>query len=294
MSLPAPRTGQCPNCAATVEFKLGSSRATVCSYCQAVVVRAGQDFEAIGQAADLIPTGSKIALGSKGAINKIAYEVVGRLQYEWKSGVWDEWYIAFSDGRWAWLAEAQGRYYVTSKVPPRPLPTKGVVAGASLFIEGLGRFVVSDVKQAKIVGMAGELPDPVTLGETPLSADMETEKGAFATLDFGMAGSQPSLYVGRQVPFEALHLGAISPAAALKAKKPTGEKLKCPNCGAPISLRIPDQTVRVVCESCHNLLDTSQGAFRVIEALDQGKREPRIPLVRKARSAATRTCSWAG
>ena len=198
MSQPAPRTGQCPNCGASIDFKIGASRATVCSYCQAVVARKGQDFEAIGKVADLIPTGSRIALNSKGRLDKVAFEVVGRLQYEWKSGVWDEWYVAFSDGRWGWLAEAQGRFYLTFKVPPRPLPQRVPEPGESLFLEGLGRFTVSDVKQAQIVGMAGELPDAVTVGESPLTADLESEKAASPRSIWAPTAATPrSTWAGR-------------------------------------------------------------------------------------------------
>lgn len=282
MSLPAPRSARCPNCGANVEFKLGASRATVCEFCKAVVVRKGQDFEAVGKVADLIPTGSKLSLGVKGKLQSVAFEVIGRLQYEWKAGVWDEWYLAFADGRWGWLAEAQGRFYLTFKVPPRTLPQKGVVAGASFFIEGLGRFTVSDVKQAKIVGVAGELPEPVALDDTPLSADLESEKGAFATLDFGMAGDPPVLFVGRQVPFASLNLGAQS-AAPTRGPRPSADKLTCPKCGGNLDLRVPDQAVHVVCSYCKSVLDVSQGAFRVIQTLERFKREPRIPLGSKGK-----------
>jgi len=279
MTVPAPRQGQCPNCGATVTFKLGSSRATVCEYCKAVVARAGQDFSVVGQVADLIPTGSQLAVGSKGTYRKVHFEVVGRLQYEWQAGVWDEWYVGLADGRWGWLAEAQGQYYVTFKTAQRNLPSHGLRPGAKVSFSGLGTFTVSDVKNAKIVGVEGELPEPVTLGESPLTVDLESTQGAFATLDYGVAGSEPALYLGGEVPFEALHLGA-PPAgmAALKGARPSGDKLKCPHCGAPITVRLPEQTVRLTCESCKHLLDTSHGAFRVIEAVGRGKHEPRIPL----------------
>ncbi|MGZ6139804.1 MAG: DUF4178 domain-containing protein [Myxococcaceae bacterium] len=277
MTQAAPRQGKCPNCGAPIEFKLGASRATVCGHCQAIVARAGQDFTAVGKVADLIPTGSRIALGSHGVIGKLAFDVIGRLQYQWEQGVWDEWYVAFADGRWGWLAEAQGRFYVTRRLSPRPVPRR-VEPGQSFFVEGLGRFTVSDVKRARIVGAQGELPDPVKLGESPLTADCESEKGGFATLDLGDGTGEPVLYAGRQVPFEALHLGETPDAAVVRQPRPSGEKLTCPNCGAPLSLRVPEQSVRVVCESCNHLLDTSQGAFRVIGALERGRKEPRIPL----------------
>ena len=43
------------------------------------------------------------------------YEITGRVQIQHEAGgIWDEWYVAFRDGkRWGWLAEAQGRYYLT-------------------------------------------------------------------------------------------------------------------------------------------------------------------------------------
>ena len=273
----APRQGRCPNCGAPVEFKLGASRATICAHCSAIVVRAGQELEAVGKVADLIPTGSRIALGSHGSVGGLGFEVIGRLQYQWQQGVWDEWYLAFADGSWGWLAEAQGRFYVTRRMSPRPVPHR-VEPGQRFFLQGLGRFTVSDVKQPRIVGARGELPEPVTPGESPLTADCESEKGGFATIDYGDRSGPPVLYAGRQVPFEALHLGELAAEAEARQPRPAGEKLKCPNCGAPLSLRVPEQSVRVVCESCNHLLDTSQGAFRVIGALERGRKEPRIPL----------------
>ncbi len=135
MTQAAPRQGKCPNCGAPIEFKLGASRATVCGHCQAIVARAGQDFTAVGKVADLIPTGSRIALGSHGVIGQLAFEVIGRLQYQWQQGVWDEWYVAFADGRWGWLAEAQGRFYVTRRLSPRPVPAAGG-AGPELLRRG--------------------------------------------------------------------------------------------------------------------------------------------------------------
>jgi hypothetical protein len=278
MTLPAPRIGQCPNCGATVEFKLGASLVAVCGSCQAVVARKGLAFEAIGKVADVIPTGSRISLGVKGKLDQVSFEVVGRLQYEWNQGVWDEWYLGFADGRWGWLAEAQGRFYVTFKAPPRPVPQNGVVAGESVFLEGLGRFVVSDVKQAKIVGVQGELPSVVKLGEMPLTADLESARGAFATIDYGVTGETAAVYVGQQVEFEALHLGGAPSAAPPRGARPTGQKLACPNCGAPLTLRVPDLSVRVTCQSCHFLLDLGHGAFQVIGAIARGKSEPTIPL----------------
>ena len=275
-------TGRCPSCGANVEFKIGASRATICAYCKSVVARKGQDLSIVGKVSEVIPTGTKIALGTHGQYEGRRFEVLGRLQYKWQAGVWDEWNIGFSDGRYGWLAEAQGRFYVTFKVPPRPLPAR-VSAGKIISVDGLGRFTVTDVKRAQIVGASGELPDPVAIGETPLTADLESEKGGFATLDYGTQVANDSgvaaptvLFVGTQVSFESLHLSELAPLAEQRLDRPTGAALKCPKCGAPITLRIPDQSQRVVCDSCHSLLDCT-GALRVLGAIAVNQ-NPAIPI----------------
>ena len=109
--------------------------------------------------------------------------------------------------------------------------------------------------------------DAAPSGEAPLTADCESEKGGFATIDYGDGSEPPALYVGRELPFDALHLGGLPAEAEVRQPRPSGEKLKCPNCGAPLSLRLPEQSVRVVCQNCNHLLDASQGAFRVLGAL---------------------------
>ena len=37
------------------------------------------------------------------------FTLVGRLQLDYGQGPWNEWYAAFDDGDWGWVAEAQGK-----------------------------------------------------------------------------------------------------------------------------------------------------------------------------------------
>jgi hypothetical protein len=272
-------SGRCPGCGAALVFQLGSSRLAVCEYCKSAVARAGQDLSVVGTMADLIPTGSRLALGQTGRFGGLGFTLVGQVQLEWGGGVWDEWYASFSDGRFGWVSEAQGKYYVLFRVGPRPLPPRERARpGERLVLKGLGDFVVSDVKDARLTTCRGELPDEVTAGEVSRSVDLEGKGGSFGTIDYGSAPDDPvQLFVGTVATWPQLGLGAL-PLGPPAATPRTGDRLSCPNCNGAVSLRLPDETRRVTCPYCNALLDTSQGALRLIEVLEKLQRRPPIPL----------------
>src|SRR5262249_57294349 len=104
----------CPACGATISFKIGSSIVVVCEYCNSVIARGDRDIEDLGKVADLADTGSPLDLGLKGVYQGVPFELTGRAQLGHEAGgVWDEWYAAFREGKWGWLAKAQGRSYMT-------------------------------------------------------------------------------------------------------------------------------------------------------------------------------------
>ena len=107
----------CPSCGGPVTFAIGSSAVVVCQYCRSVVARTDRGLETFGKVADLIDTGSPLQAGATGNYRGKPFRLTGRTQLRHQAGgVWDEWYAAFDDGRWGWIAEAQGRFYVTFKV----------------------------------------------------------------------------------------------------------------------------------------------------------------------------------
>ena len=114
----AGRVVDCPNCGGQVEFKAGTSLLSVCSFCSSAVARVGDDvgeLEILGKVAPLAEIGSPLSLGVRGELHKDDFIIVGRIQLNYGSGPWNEWYLAFDDGRWAWLSESQGRVHVTFK-----------------------------------------------------------------------------------------------------------------------------------------------------------------------------------
>lgn len=255
------RVASCGGCGAELVFEVGSSEVKVCEFCQYVSVRTLQGIEGRGKVAAVVPTGSRLAQGVVGRYEGVGFRLAGRLQLQWAQGAWDEWYAAFDDGRWGWIAEAGGRYYLSFRVNQRHVPTLAELKpGRHVRLGELGRFVVTDLKKARYVGASGELPEVFPLDGSAVDVvDLSGEGGAFATLDYG-AGSEvlPTVFGGREVSLADLHVQ--SGDVQVERPKVRARTLTCTDCKAPLNLLNPDEAVHVTCIHCGSLLNLNEGA----------------------------------
>lgn len=264
----------CPSCGAALSFRPGTMVA-VCAYCKALAARRDRDPELIGQVADLVDTGSPLGLGGSGTYAGRAFTLAGRVQLKHPlGGVWDEWYLALDDGRWGWLAEAQGRFYLTfTRTPHGALPpAEGLRAGGPVDLGPEGLWTVGEVSTATFHSAEGEIPWAVEPGATYRYADLSGKDGAFATLDYGE--NPPLLFLGREVPLADLHIQG----GARKPLKVGTQSLNCPKCGGALALHAPDQTQRVGCPSCGSLLSAENGKLAFLKSLKQPHQEVILPL----------------
>jgi len=270
----------CPSCGAPITFKRGSSIVVICEYCRSAVARGDRTFEDLGKVAELMETGSPLQIGLHGSYQGIAFELTGRAQLGHQmGGMWDEWYAAFSDGRWGWLAEAQGRFYLTfqKQMPQQTLlpPFESVQPGQPALTLGSINLTVAEKGVATSLGAQGEIPYRLTPGEQHSYADLSGPHGEFATVDYSEA--RPVLFIGREVTLADLGL-ASAVAPKRHAQQVAAFQLNCPNCGGRLELRAPDQTQRVTCPNCGSLLDVNQGNLRFLEALRPAPVTPVIPI----------------
>ncbi len=191
----------CPACGAEVIFKSGSSIVVVCEFCHSVVARTDRGVEDMGKVADVVESGSPLEVGLRGAVRNVPFTLTGRAQFAHPAGgVWDEWYAAFADGRWGWLAEAQGRFYMTFEMSPRPgascRPTTSSQLGQTIWIGGQNA-ASSPRRRRASGGPLGEMPDRLVPNETYLFADLSGPRGEFATLDYGDRSRPPSTSAAR-------------------------------------------------------------------------------------------------
>ena len=262
----------CPSCGAPIEFKIGGSIVVVCDYCHTVVARGDRNVEDLGKVAALIDTGSPLRRDLPGKYAGVGFRIVGRTQMRHQAGgVWDEWYAAFDDGRWGWLAEAAGKFYVTFTSTASGLPPFDAIAVGGR----MGDLVITEVGTAAVISGEGEIPWRVEPGSTYDYADLSGPQGKFATIDYSEA--QPLFFGGRETNLRELGISADTGGAAPR-QRIKGERLTCSNCGGPLNLIAPDQAQRIICPNCGGVHDIEEGNLRYLQALKQKGPAPKVPL----------------
>ena len=282
------RIANCPSCGAQVEFKAGASIVSVCQFCSTAVARVGDDIgelEILGKVAPLAALGSPLYRGLRGKTKGRAFVLIGRLQLDYGAGAWNEWYAAFDDGDWGWVAEAQGQVYLTFSRPiPSSSPPFAEWRVGTRFTMANATLVAVERRSAKIVSAQGELPVRITPGTTVRYVDVEGPSGMFGTVDFGTGESVEAIYLGRRLEYEELFDKSDLRAADTKEAAAHVLDLKCPHCGAAVKLMEPDEAQRVTCAQCDALLDVQKGSplFLVNAASKKGP-QPHFPLGTKGK-----------
>lgn len=266
----------CPSCAAPIEFKQGSSIVLICPFCRSAVARTDRNLEDLGKVAEIAESESPLRVGLKGIWNNNNFELTGRAQNRHQAGgVWDEWYATFSNGWVGWLAKAQGRFYLTFY---RPLPENARLPSFDFL--RLGQVVpqipastpltVAEKGTATAIAAEGEIPYKLTPNEKSNYADLSGKNNVFATIDYSF--DPPWVFLGEQVSLADLGLADVKPAER-EARKVSAAAMRCPNCGGPLSLEVPDQAERVTCPNCDSLLDVNQGKLTWLKSLIKPKRD---------------------
>ncbi|HMN81261.1 MAG TPA: DUF4178 domain-containing protein [Burkholderiaceae bacterium] len=311
----------CPNCGAPVEFRSAASAFAVCAYCQSTIVRKGDALERIGKMAELFDDFSPLQLGSGGTVPAASaallglsggFTVVGRMQYRYADGVWNEWHLLFDDQRTGWLSEDNGRFALTREleaVPGLPADPQTLKPGRPLLLAGT-LYRIASVTAATVVGAQGELPagsmrqaDSVTQrgasagGATPGGAassgagaatpggappagafwvvDTRGPNGRIATLDYSEP-QRPRLYAGAAVSLPALNLQGLRDSTSEKTL--AGNSFSCPHCGASVQVKL-NSTQAVTCPACASVIDVSHGVAGDLANYQQALRyQSPIPL----------------
>ena len=271
----------CPSCAAPIEFQKGSTIVLICPYCRSAVARTDRGLDDLGKVAEIMDSESPLKLGLKGMYKDQRFELTGRAQLRHEmGGVWDEWYATFSNGWVGWLAEAQGRFYLTfyqplppgANIPPFEYLQLGQPVEA---IPNQAPLMVTEKGVATSVAADGEIPYKLEPNERSNYADLSGKNNAFGTIDYSM--SPPWVFVGTQVSLEEIGLGDAK-SVKREAARVGSEGMGCPNCGGPLTLTAPDKAERVTCPYCNSLLDVNQGKLSWLKALKPPPSPPEFVL----------------
>lgn len=253
----------------------------VCPYCRSALARTDRGLNDLGKVAEVVESESPLKLGLKGTYNGNRFELTGRAQLRHSmGGFWDEWYATFSNGWVGWLAEAQGKFYLTFYQPlpeGRTLPTFDALQVGQIVqeIPAASGMIVAEKGVATSVAAEGEIPYQLVPNEQSQYADLSGKDNAFGTIDYSM--SPPWVFLGSQVTLADLGL-ADARSAERKARSVSAAAMGCPNCGGPLALAAPDKTERVTCPNCNSLLDVNQGNLSYLKALTPTKADTNFVL----------------
>lgn len=271
----------CPSCAGPIEFKAGSTIVLVCPYCRSAVARTDRGLSDLGKVAEIAESQSPLKLGLKGIFNGNRFELTGRAQIRHElGGFWDEWYATFSNGWVGWLAEAQGRFYLTFF---QPLPAGTLLPSFEQLqvgqpvpeIPGPTPLQVTEKGTATSIAADGEIPYQLVPDEQSRYADLTGRDNAFGTIDYSM--NPPWVFVGQQVSLADIGLADARPIQR-EARRTTTASMGCPNCGGPLALVAPDKAERVTCPNCNSLLDVNQGNLTYLHALTPSQADQNFVL----------------
>lgn len=259
-----------------MEFTAGQARIVICPSCSTVVARKDGGLEAQGKALPIVDTDSPLSLRLDGRHAGNPFVIVGRIQKDHGAGPWDEWYLAFDDGREAWLSESEGAWHIMFPAGKVTNYKIGNLRPTSRIRIKDREFVVEEIGTATTVTAEGQLPNDFDANVTHEYVDVTGVRGTFATLDFGTTEDQADVYVGHKVTLDELQFDKN--ALAPRVRRIQLQQARCTQCNGPLELKAPDQTMRVACPFCGALLDASQGKLAFLQQLKKPDRAPTIPL----------------
>jgi Domain of unknown function (DUF4178) len=254
----------CPGCGAPVDFASAASTSAVCSFCRSTLLREGEALRRIGVSAELFDDHSPLQLGASGQRQGLGFTLVGRLQYGYDGGTWNEWHALFDNGtgvqRSAWLSEDNGAYVIAFDTPlPADAPAIDNLASA----QSAGQRVTADgrawdvasVVRAKLIAAQGELPSPPKLQGEFTVVDLRNPAGEVGTLD-NIDPAQTHWSVGRSVTLTELKMQGLKDSSE---KTLSARSVTCPSCGANLQIKLAT-TQSIACHQCKAVVDVSGGA----------------------------------
>lgn len=174
----------CPACGAPLTIEHRFVKMVTCDFCGQVSLVRDTGLDPTGRTAKLADIPSKLFVDARGALDGRRFRVMGRLRYQYESGMWDEWFLTFEDDKPGWLVEDEGDYQFYAKqtlTTPAP-PFVSVRVGSVIPIAGRQVFI-TEKGQAQIIGGEGQLAFSIIPGEQVNYLDGNSE-GALISVEY--------------------------------------------------------------------------------------------------------------
>jgi hypothetical protein len=198
-------TVRCPECGAQIEIRSPAAVLVVCSYCRAAVHWNAQAVESAGKQSALAEGFTRLYRGALGWALGQRFEVVGRVRYSHRSGVWDEWFVNLEGHRTAWITEDDHELALQDPLTGVDLSFVRSLRAGQRFRALDTEFEVDEAGETVCVGIDGELPKTVVSGQRYRYVDATSLDGTRA-LGVELDQEPPTAFVGRWLAHDDLRL----------------------------------------------------------------------------------------
>lgn len=292
---------QCPGCGGQISIATDSVRVVHCGYCQSVSVVSQESLKVLGELSLLSTAESCLAVGWKVLCQGRELEVLGRIQFRYSAGLWDEWWVRFlDDGTDAWISQDEGKYIIQKPLSLEKgmLPDFDSVKPGDTIKLGRHKLWVREKDEGSVVGVQGQLPHYVE-PESKLRYLNVANNVNFVSIEYYPDGEVVA-YKGRLLKAQELKtIGSLDGRENTQTYQPPtlGQpsgtkdrnkrgakqitpakdqirpvKLSCPNCGGAIEFHDRDRTTMLVCQYCRGALDVSVSGAPKLLYLSEGRR----------------------
>jgi hypothetical protein len=181
------RSRECPTCGGSVSFADTDVKTVYCDYCGQPLLVLPSGFDARGGRAQLAETPTKVHIGDRVSIHSTEYDVIGRAQYRFEDGLFDQFYLVGQTD--AWLEQDEGEFRLFTAIVPVDVVQDwdDLGVGENVAVAG-GTFYTMEFGEGSVVGGAGSLPMPLIPGDPFYYVD-GTWNGGAACLKYSSAGA---------------------------------------------------------------------------------------------------------
>ncbi len=248
-----------------------------------MVVRKDIGLEAIGTMSDFPPDHSPLQIGARGRCLGRSFQLLGRLRVGWHDGSWSEWYADLGEGRYGWLAEAEGLFMLSEatlvtptlneEIPHFQPEQKVKISGAI--------YTVAGMKSVHAIAGEGELPFVAAPGKEWISYDLSANGADFASAEFDHG--ERRLYIGKSMHPEEITWEGLKPVPGwngepLQTERNRTAALNCNACGGVVQMRAAGLTQTLACSHCGTLLDVNEPEAVLAQKVTAGVKQPPPPI----------------
>ncbi len=195
----------CAACGAPLTLKFRYTKIMTCPHCGAGLFLEDKAVKLRGLESVMADYPSLFELYADFQYRQYTFTLLGLLRFEYAHGYWDEWWALMSDGEGRWISVDEGDIAIEQPVELQGKPfAPDLQMGKTLELNG-ENWRVTERGVAKCIGLQGEIPELLMVGDTFDYVHLSGAQGRLMTLE--LSKGDISAHQGQWVdPFEVKRL----------------------------------------------------------------------------------------